>query len=116
VALAGWTLFVYWWWLVLGRASRTEIVYTAVFIGVTTVIVVLVTAGWAVHNKRLHRRSPPRDQVRVVHEDYSRDTLGRGVTFVGGAERVKSEPHVQVVVSENHKVYHPALAAVLENR
>lgn len=104
-ALFGWGGFLYWWWLVLGRVSRKEIVFTAIFIAVTTLISIVVTALWSLHNKRLYRRKGTRSQVRSVREDYSHDTLLRTVSFPGGAEAVKHEKVVQVLVGQNTKVY-----------
>jgi hypothetical protein len=108
VALAGWAVFLYWWWLVFTRVSRREIAYTGLFVGVTTVLAVTVTGLWSLHNKRLSRRRAPRSQVRVVREDYSADTLQRRVSFTGGLERVRTEALLDIVVSENEKIYQPA--------
>lgn len=105
VALSGWGLFVYWWWLVFQRVSRKEIVFTAIFIAVSASIAIVVTALWSLHNKRLHRRKGPRTKIRPVREDYSRDTLLRTVSFPGGADSVKRDPVVRVHVGEKEKVY-----------
>ena len=105
VALFGWVLFVYWWWLVFQRVSRKEIVYTTIFIASTTSIAIVVTSLWSLHNKRLHRRRGPRTQVRPVREDYSRDILLRTVSFPDGADKIKHEPIVRVLVGQNEKVY-----------
>lgn len=105
MALCGWGLFLYWWWLVFQRVSRTEIAYTAVFFAATTAIVITATALWSLHNKRLYRRKGPRTKVRPVREDYSRDTLMRTVSLPGETEKVKRGDVVRVQVRENQKVY-----------
>jgi hypothetical protein len=105
VAVAGWAVFVYWWWIVFGRVSRSEVAFTAIFVAVTAVISILVTGLWSLHNKRIHRRRGPRTQVRAVQETYSRDVLLRTISLPAKADRIKGVPVVEVLVGENRKVY-----------
>jgi hypothetical protein len=105
VALFGWALFVYWWWIVFLRVSREEVVFTVIFCTATGVIVTLVTALWSLHNKRLYRRKAPRSQVRNVPETYAKDTLLRSVTFPSDPKRVKTAPSLRIQVRGSDKIY-----------
>jgi len=109
VALAGWVLFAYWWWVVFTqRVSRRDIVFTVIFVAATTAIAIVVTGIWSLHNKRLHRRRRPRARVHEVREDYAADILGRPSSFSGGVDRVRQAPFVRVLVEGGRKVYHPS--------
>ena len=78
IALAGWALFVHWWWIVLGRVSAREIRFTLLFIAVTLVAVVGLTAWWALHNLRIFRkRQARRARLREPVPDFTRDGVGR---------------------------------------
>src|SRR6267143_6372455 len=81
LALAGWVLFVYWWWLVFRRVTPGEIRFTLLFIGIALAVIVLITAFWALHNRRIFKRKGPRKLVREKMADYSRDSIGRAVEF-----------------------------------
>ncbi len=105
IAVVGWVLFVYWWWLVFSRVSQREVVITGIFVAVTTVVSVLVTSIWSIHNKRLHRRRSPREQVRSVQEDYSHDSLSRLVAFEDDIESLRDAPRVRVELVEDRKLY-----------
>jgi hypothetical protein len=108
LAIAGWVLFVYWWILVLGRVSREEVRFTGIFILVTAVVVVAVTAIWSIHNRMLYRRKGPRTHVRIVPEDYTRDRLGRHVSFAGTPEALRTDPFVLIRLEHEGKTYRPA--------
>jgi len=105
VALLGWGIFIYWWWLVFHRVSRREIVYTGIFIAAATAITIPVTGLWSLHNMRIFRRKGARTHVRTAQEDYSRDVLSRTVSFGGGLEQVKGASLVRVRVGEKDKTY-----------
>jgi len=107
VAVAGWVLFVYWWWLVMRRVSDEDIRFTGFFLFVTFVICVTVTAAWSFHNHGIFRRRGPRTKVREVPEDFSRDRLGRAVSFKATTEQLKAEPIVHIRLEHDGKVYRP---------
>lgn len=104
-AAVGWLLFAYWWWIVFGRVSRDEILFTIFIISATALVTILLTALWSLHNSRLHRRRAPRTQVQPAKDAYPRDTLLRTVAFAGGKERIRREAQVFVQVGENSKDY-----------
>lgn len=110
VAFAGWVVFVYWWILVLGRVSRDEVRFTWIFIAITAVVVVGLTALWVVHNLLIFKRKGARTHVRVVKEDYSRDRLGRHVSFTGTSEALKADPIVLIRLEHQGKTYLPSSA------
>lgn len=111
IAIAGWILFGYWWWLVFGRVSRAEVRFTAIFIAVTTLVAVTVTSLWSAHNKRMYRRGDRRVASPLVLGDFTQDTLGRDVSLEGGIEQVRNRAWVHVHVEGDRKSYGAAPGA-----
>jgi hypothetical protein len=107
VALGGWLLFIYWWWLVFHRVSRSEIQFTLYFVTASLVVIVLATALWARHNVRIYRKRGPRTHLREVAIDLSHDGVGRPVSFGGPGADPRSAPVVIVRVTEDGKRYEP---------
>lgn len=107
IALAGWGVFGYWWWLVFRRVNATEVRYTIWFLGVALVVIVLVTALWALHNKMLFRRLGPRTKLREVQEDFSRDTVGRPVDMPAVPEECLTADVIVIRIDGQTKVYQP---------
>jgi len=107
VALGGWILFIYWWWLVFHRVSESEIRFTLYFITASLVVIVLATALWAGHNVRIYRKRGPRRHLRQVAVDFSRDGVGRPVTFGGPGADPQTAPVVIVRVTDEGKRYEP---------
>ena len=108
IAVAGWALFVYWWWIVFHRVSRSEVRFTLVFVALSLVLIVGATALWAWHNVRIFRRKGPRTHVREVTPDYSRDRIGRPVTFPQTPLDRLTAPVVHVRFRLEGKSYMPA--------
>lgn len=107
MSVAGWVLFAWWWWIVLQGVTRGPVVFTAIFLAVSLVVVVGVNALWTWHNRRIWERRGPRTKVRSVPEDWSRDRLGRTVTFEGSLRRIQTERAVAVSFDEGRKTYRP---------
>ena len=112
IAAAGWALFTYWWWLVFRRVNETEVRYTLWFIAIALIVVVFVTALWAVHNLRMFRRRGPRTKVREVQEDFSRDSVGRPVTMPEVPEECFTADVVVVRIADGTKFYDPQESGV----
>ena len=111
VALAGWALFAYWWWLVSRRVSEQEVRFTLVLIAIALGVIVLLTAAWVLHNVRIFRNRGPRLHLRSVVQDYSHDTVGRNVRMPLVPEDCLSAAVVKVRLQEGAKVYVPAAPA-----
>ena len=109
VALGGWVLFVYWWWLVFRRVRPTEIQFTLWFIALSLAAIVLVTALWAIHNVRLFRGKPARTQVRAVEQDSSRDSIGRPVGMPAVPEECFTASLIVIRIEDGSKVYRPTV-------
>jgi hypothetical protein len=105
IALGGWALFVYWWWLVFHRVSRHEVRFTALFIAISLAVIVLITAAWAFHNLQIFRRRPGRTHVRDVEANYRLDGVGRSVAFTGAADACLNAPVVHVRMVGDGKMY-----------
>ena len=108
IALAGWVLFVYWWWLVFHRLDPRQVRFTVIFILGTLVVCVGLTGLWAAHNIGIFKRRGPRLKVREARHDFARDRLGRSVSFTGGLERLREEPIVHIRLEHQGKVYRPS--------
>lgn len=108
IALAGWALFLWWWWLVLGRTDPQEVRFTGIFILATLVLCVVMTGLWAAHNVAIFKRRGPRKRVRDVTYDFSRDRLGRVVSFGGPLEQMEIAPIVHIRLEHEGKVYRTA--------
>ena len=111
IALAGWVLFVYWWWLVFRRVSGQEIRYTVLFVAIALVVIVGLTAVWAFHNLRISRRRGRRRRPREVTPDLSRDSVGREVRLPTIPSDCLNARVVTVRIQDGTKVYAPAGAA-----
>jgi hypothetical protein len=75
--VAGWGLFVWGWYDVLGQPWDTR---TLTWLVVGSVIVFpVMTTAWVLHNVGIHRRKGPRTSVRPVDESYRADWNGREV-------------------------------------
>lgn len=105
MAVAGWVLFVYWWWLVFRRVNDTEVRYTLWFIAIALVVIVVVTAIWAIHNLRIFKHRGPRTKVRPVREDFSRDSVGRPVNMPKVPNECVTAPVVVVRIADGTKIY-----------
>ena len=105
VALGGWVLFGYWWWLVARRVSAQEVRFTLLLIGIALDVIVLVTAAWALHNILIFRRRGPRTHLRAVSQDYSHDTLGRSVQLPMVPGDCLTAGIVKVRLQDGGKVY-----------
>ncbi len=116
MALAGWVVFVYWWWLVFRRVNATEVRYTLWFIAIALVVIVFVTVLWAIHNARLFRKRGPRTQVRLVREDFSRDTVGRLVNMPAVPADCLNAGIIVVRIEGEAKVYRPIAARFVARR
>ena len=107
IAVAGWAVFAYWWWLVFRRVNATEVRYTVWFLAVALFVIVFVTALWALHNKMLFRRLGPRTKLREVQEDFSRDTVGRPVDMPAVPEECLTADIIVIRIEGQTKVYQP---------
>jgi len=105
LSVAGWVIFVYWWGIVLRSVARQMVVVTVLFLLVSLIVVVGVTALWSWHNKRLHAQKGPRTHVRDVKEDYGLDYVGRLVTFVGSRAHMLDAAEVDVSFDDDGKTY-----------
>jgi hypothetical protein len=106
LAGAGWVLFFYWWSIVLGRVSSREIRFTALFIGISLVVVVAATVVWVLHNISIFRRRGPRTKVRPVDEQVRVDHLGRSLRMETDGDALRSARLVRVLVDGGRKIYH----------
>lgn len=105
MALAGWVLFVYWWWIVFRRVSEHEIRFTLLFLAVALAIIVVVTVFWVVHNRTIFARKGARKKPVESLSFVKRDSTGRRVRFAEPRETLMGSSLVRIEVQETEKVY-----------
>lgn len=103
--IAGWCLFLWWWYLVLQRVSRAEIEFTGWFIALSLAVIVLTTALWAFHNVRIFRRKGPRQKLREVATDLTHDSVGRPVYMPIVADECLTSREIVIRIEDGKKVY-----------
>ena len=113
MALAGWILFVYWWWIVFQRVSETEIRFTLVFIALALAFVVLITVFWVLHNRAIWKRKGPRRKPIESPGFVKRDSLGRRVRFAESRQKMLESSLVRVDVEQTEKVYYHGILEIL---
>ena len=114
IAVAGWIVFIYWWWLVFRRVNATEVRYTMWFIAIALVGITFVTGLWSLHNLRIFKRLGPRTKLREVQEDFSRDIVGRPVGMPAVPDDVLYADIVMVRIVGSTKVYEPVRSGELK--
>lgn len=76
--LAGWTIFVWFWWHVLTTQSIAHALLAWLIVG-SLVLLPLITLAWVSHNVALFRAKGARTQVRESTREYSQDWVSRRV-------------------------------------
>jgi hypothetical protein len=77
----GWTLFIYWWRVVLTEDQPDALLRLLAAIGIFIVLLLIGTAVWIWHNRRLARRGNRGLATRYRVRSYERDALGREVSL-----------------------------------
>lgn len=108
IALVGWAVFVYWWWVVFHRVSRHDVQFTVLFVAVALLAIVTITGVWAWHNARIFKRRGARRHVRDVTPDFSRDVVGRAVMLTGAETDRRAAPVVYIRFTAFGKTYQTA--------
>ena len=106
MTLAGWVLFIYWWWIVFRRVSEQEIRYTLHFLAIALTVIVVVTAFWVIHNRMIFARKGARKKSVDSLGFVKRDSIGRRVRFAEPRETLVGSSLVRVDVKETEKVYY----------
>ena len=76
--VAGWGLFFWGWYDVLGQHWETE--YLTWLVTGSLVILPTLTIAWVLHNVGIHRRKGPRTGSRKIDEAYRFDWNGREIS------------------------------------
>lgn len=101
LVVAGWVIFLYWWYLVAVRGwAETQI---ALIIFVTLFVAPAITLGWVAHNLGIFKRKGPRMGVPRVAMDYERDWNQRRV--VADWEALGEAGVIAVTVDGDRKLY-----------
>lgn len=109
-ALCAWILFVAWWRRVLPTVRREDLDAALLFIALTALVSVVLTAAWVRHNVAIYRRKGPRTRLPEVAESVDRDALGRTYSHPG-TEALRRAPVVVVSVDGAAKRMDPGGAA-----
>lgn len=79
--LFGWTLFLYWWWVVLGRTNRHVLWHLLGGLGLLAGLLVVFSVVWILHNLRLAGRSRRHRATPYNPGTFERDKLDRRVVL-----------------------------------
>jgi hypothetical protein len=112
IALAGWVLFIYWWWLVFRRVSPHEIRFTLIFLPVAAAVIVAITTFWVFHNRSLFRRRNARVRAIEASSAVKVDAVGRRVRFAESRQTLAQSALVRVQMEQGEKVYHHGLLEI----
>jgi hypothetical protein len=105
LAVVGWVLFVYWWWIVFRRVSSAEVRFTVLFIVIAMAVIVLLTIFWVMHNQRLDRKRTSRVRIRDDARPAAHDSVGREVQMAALSGEYQNAWVVRVSVEAGAKVY-----------
>lgn len=107
LVLAGWVAFALLWWRVLDRPDAlADVRVMGMIVGVSTMVVAVLTWLWIAHNVALSRRRDGRRST-VPLEKPAADRLGRRLDIGSGAETasyvvVRVAAGVKQFVTEDH--------------
>lgn len=101
VVLAGWGLFVWGWYEVLGRPWDSRALWWLI-VG-CLIVLPLVTIAWTLHNIGIHRRKGPRQGRPQIELSYAQDWNGREV--VADWSALADARVVSIETNGNRKVY-----------
>lgn len=78
LVIVGWCLFGGFWYAVLLQKSHSlsNIVW---LLASALILLPVITLYWVLHNRGIHSRKGPRQQVQVVEASYEQDWAGRPV-------------------------------------
>ena len=79
--LFGWTLFLYWWWVVLRRTDHVIAWRLVTGLAVLASFLVAFSLIWILHNLRLARKSRRNRATRYNAGVFERDKLDRPVVL-----------------------------------
>ena len=105
IAACVWALFVWAWWDVLGRTGGSEITFTAAFLSLSALVILLTTSLWVSHNMAVFQRKGQRRKGRERVLAPTADQLGRGVAVIGGRDTLRDAPIVAIALEGGRKVY-----------
>jgi hypothetical protein len=102
--LFGWTLFLYWWWVVLRRTDRVVTWRLVTGLAVLASFLVAFSLIWILHNLRL-ARGGRRNRATPYHAGaFERDKLDRPLVLTD-LHTLREAPVVVVHASAGQKVY-----------
>jgi hypothetical protein len=105
VAVGGWILFVFWWFVVLQRetiASFWSSTLAPVLWGVAAIAA--VTALWILHNRRLARKGRRGTVTRYTVPVFTADLLGRPLRFTD-PRTLRTSDQIILTATAEEKVY-----------
>ncbi len=105
LAVVGWVLFVYWWWIVYRRVSPAEVRFTVLFIVIAVAVIVLLTILWVLHNKRLDSSRTARLHIKDDAHAAAHDSVGREMRMPDLSSEYQHAPVIRVTVEGGVKLY-----------
>ena len=102
--LFGWTLFLYWWWVVLGRTTRHVFWHLVSGLVLLMASLVVLSLAWIVHNLRLAGKGR-RNRATPYHPGaFDRDKLNRPLVLED-IHLLREAPVVVIQSTSEQKLY-----------
>ena len=107
VIVAGWVVFIWFWWRVFGQPWESHDLRLLVFWA--TLLFPLVTGAWILHNVGIYKRRGPRRAVTPGPVRYEADFYGRRVDSDWAA--LRDVQTVEIELDGNVKRFRAAMPA-----
>ena len=104
VSVLMWCVFGYYWYLVGRDQINSASIQAVGTLGLITILGLLVTIWWIVHNKRVAGRYRRRKEFQSTKETYDNDFLGRPIVGSPPAELRQARTIVVAVDDDGNKV------------
>ncbi len=105
----GWSLFVYWWTVVLHGLAFRYVLWTLAVIAFMAIGLTIGARLWVRHNRRLARHGSRGSATAFRVPLYERDRISREL-ILPDSERLLDAPLLVVTVTSGQKIYAQAAA------
>ncbi|MDZ7860788.1 MAG: hypothetical protein U5O15_09045 [Candidatus Krumholzibacteriota bacterium] len=106
IGIAGWTVFGYFWFVVIKRGVGRGIPIAVISMAVFTFLLVTFTSLWIRHNINISKRNRRRTTPDISPNTYAFDKVGAEVK-IEDIEVLKKSPLIEVTVDAGKKIFKP---------
>jgi len=106
IGIAGWTVFGYFWFVVIKRGIGRGIPIAVISMAVFTFLIITLTSLWIRHNINISKRNRRRTSPDISPEPYAFDKVGAEVK-IEDVELLKRSPLIEITVDAGKKLFKP---------